>query len=78
MRKHVYSNQPIKTLKNYLVCKRVSNKWQVVTSHNVYEVAEVSRDTRATNDLIEGLITDPLFYKIFYKDNVEIKELSNA
>ena len=75
MNRVVYSNQPKETLKNYLVCKRVSNKWQVVTSYKYYEVAEASKKIRAAHELTAGTVTDTLFYRIYYKENVEIKEL---
>lgn len=71
----VYSDKPIESVEKYLVCKNITGKWRVVASHKHYPLAEVSRDNRATADLITGRITDPHFYKIFFKDLVEIKEI---
>lgn len=73
--KTIYTKEPIDPDKNYLVCKRIEGNWHVVASHKHYELAEISRDTRANNDLIEGLISDPLFYRIYYKNTVNIQEL---
>ena len=78
MTKIVYTNKKGDPNKKYLICKRISNKWQVITEYEDIQNAVEARDEIASKELIEGTITDTLFYKIFYKDMIEIKELSNA
>ena len=69
----VYSNQKIE--KDYLVCLRITNKWHVVECYDTPADACEQRDSLATDALISGLISDPLFYQVFHKNFVEIKEL---
>ena len=70
----VYSDESEQSHRKFLVCKKVSDLWQIVASHNHYELAEASKNFRMKTDLLSGATDVYHRYKIFHKDMVTIKE----
>ena len=70
----VYSDDSKQLHRRFLVCKKVSDLWQIAASHNHYELAEASKNFRMKTDLLSGATDVYHRYKIFPKDMVTIKE----
>ena len=70
----VYSDESEQSHRKFLVCKKVSDLWQIAASHNYYEMAEASKNFRMKTDLLSGATDVYHRYKIFPKALVTIKE----
>ena len=70
----VYSDKSEQSHRKFLVCKKVSDLWQIAASYNYYEMAEASKNFRMKTDLLSGATDVYHRYKIFPKALVTIKE----
>ena len=75
MNKTVYTETNIDPDSKYLICKRIKDKWVVQEQHEDISEADSRRSTLAREALINGEITDTLFYRIFFTNHITIKEL---
>ena len=70
----VYSDESEQSHRKFLVCKKISDLWQIAASHNHYELAEASKNFRMKTDMLSGATDVYHRYKIFPKALVTIKE----
>ena len=59
---------------DYLVCKKVDNKWRLIEGAHSINQAEYARDVMAKHDLINGHITDLSAYAVFHRKYCDIQE----
>ena len=82
MKRSIYSNKifdpksrAVHHSENYLVCKKVDNKWRLIEGAHSAERAEYARNVMAKHDLINGHTTDLTAYAVFHRDYCDIKEV---
>jgi hypothetical protein len=77
----VYSNKirdpksnSVQPHEDYFICKRIENRWHIIEGHSEITTAAQMQDKLIEYDLINGYISDPLFYRIFHRNLVEVKD----
>lgn len=70
----VYFNKDLHKDNDWIVCKKISKKWVIIEEHDNPSDACRRRDELANNDLIDGKISDPLFYQVFHKKFTKIEK----
>ena len=70
-----YFNKNLQKNKDWMVCKKIAKKWIVIEEYDNPSDACQRRDVLSKNDLINGRISDPLFYQVLHKNFTKTERL---